>query len=266
MNKFNRFRDVAIGPDEEIALLVDNQSTDEGDTNKAIVVILDKNLEPISIIGDEKSDNQFDNPEGIAISSSKIVAISDKDQVKKFSMDGRFSSYLERDENCQFRFKGLAFNNNDTLFVADWQNYKIRAYDADDEFAFSFGSKGVGQFQQPVKVATDPISNNVFVCDDIGDGIYVFDEAGHFLSKIICDNLKDITIDPAGYMITGHSGDRNSIRFWAPFYQCISQKHSKQSDRQFESIAAVAVSLTGTLYVVESWKDPNKDILKEILN
>ena len=267
MNKFNRFRDIAVGPDEEVALLVGDQSSDDSESNKAIIVILDKNLNPLSVIGDEKSDNQFANPEGVAISNSKIIAVSDKDQVKKFSIEGTFLSKLDDNENGLFM--GLAFNDNDALYVADWQNYKIRvAYNTDDnnKFAFSFGSEGVGQFQRPVKITIDPNNNNVLVCDDIGDGIYVFDEAGHFLSKINCDNLNDITVDPAGYLITGHSGSRNSIRFWSHSYQCISQKHFKQKDRQFESINAVAISLTGTLYIVESWQDPNKDTLKEILS
>ena len=207
MNKYNRFRDIAVGPDNELALLVGDQSSD----SKAIVVILDKYLDPISVIGDEKSDYQFVNPEGVAISSSKILAVSDKDQVKKFSIEGKFISNLDDNENC--RFMGLAFNDNDDLYVADWQNYKIRvAHNTDDnKFTFSFGSEGVGQFQRPVKITIDPNNNNVFVCDDIADRIYVFDKAGHFLSKINCDNLKDIAVDPAGYLITGHIGSRNSI-------------------------------------------------------
>ena len=257
---------MATGPDGEIALLVGDQSSDDSQSSKAIIVILDKNLNPISVIGDEKSDSQFVNPDGVAISRNKIIAVSDKDQVKKFSIEGRFLSNLDGKENYQLM--GLAFNDNDALYVADWQNYKIRvACNADDnKFTFSFGSEGVGQFQRPVKITIDPNNNNVFVCDDIGDGIYVFDEAGHFLSKINCDNLKDIAVDPAGYLITGHIGSRNSIRFWNHSYQCISQKHFKEKvNQQFESINAVAISLTGTLHVVESWKDPNKDILKEIL-
>ena len=155
---------------------------------------------------------------------------------------------------------GLAFNSDDTLYVADWQNYKIRvAHSADDKYSFSYGSESVGHFHQPMKIAINPKNNNVFVCDDIGDGIYVFDKVGDFLNKINCDNLNDITVDPTGYLITGHRGNRNSIRFWSPSYQCISCKHFKQKDRDFESISNLAISLTGTLYISESWKD-EKDI------
>ena len=131
------------------------------------LVILDKNLNPISVIGDEKSENQFVNPEGVAISNSKIIAVSDKDQVKKYSIEGNFISKLDGSGSSQFM--DLAFNSHDTLYVADWQNYKIRAaHNTDDKFAFSFGSESVGHFHQPIKIA---INNNVFVCNDISDGV-----------------------------------------------------------------------------------------------
>ena len=280
MNRYRRFRDIAVGLDGEIALLVStvgsNQPEDDtgqstntdpsidiSGNSKAIIVILDENLNQINVIADENDKNNLVNPEGVAISGSKIVAVSDKDQVIKYSIEGNFISKLEGNEGCQFM--GLAFNRDDTLYVADWQNYKIRAaYSADDNFSFSFGSESVGHFHQPVKIATNPKDNNVFVCDDIGDGVYVFDKTGNFLSKINCDKLNDITVDPTGYLVTGHHGNRNSIRFWSPSYQCISCKHFKQKDKEFESIHNLAISLTGTLYVVESWKG-EKDILKRIL-
>ena len=276
MNRFKRFRDIAIGLDGEIALLVStvgedvsdqstvtDQSTDVSGNSKVIIVILDRNLNQIGVIVDEKEKNNFGNPEGVAISNSKIIAVSDENQVKKYSITGKFISNLEGNEGCQFM--GLAFNSDDTLYVADWQNYKIRvAHSADDKFSFSFGSETVGHFHQPTKIAVNPKNNNVFVCDDIGDGIYVFDKAGNFLNKINCDKLTDITVDPTGYLITGHHGNRNTIRFWSPSYQCISCKHFKQKDKEFESISNLAITLTGTLYVIESWKD-EKDILKQIL-
>ena len=273
MNRYSRFRDIAIGPDGEIVLLVsnigedqpsnDDQSTDQSADVKAIIVILDKNFDPISVIGDEKSDNQFLNPEGVAISNSKIIAASDKDEVKKYSIEGNFISKFDDNESCQF--KGLAFNSKDTLYVADQQNYRVRAArNGDNKFTFSFGNESVGHFHQPTKIEINPNNNNVYVCDDINDGVYVFNEDGNFLSKINCDGLNDITIDPSGYLISGHHGVRNSIRFWSPSYQCISCKHFKQKDKEFESITAVAVSLTGALYIVESYKDEN-DTLKQIL-
>jgi len=265
MNKFSQFRDIAIGPDGEIVLLVDNRSTvDDNENNKAIIVILNKNFDPLGVIGDEKSESHFVNPEGVAISSSKLIAVSDKHQVKKYSIKGNFVSAFGGygEENCQFR--GLAYNSNNILYVADGVNYRVQVFNEDDTIAFSFGSESVGQFQQPVKITIDPSNNNIIVCDDTSDAFYVFDKTGNFICKIPCDNLMDITVDPTGYVITGHIGSRNSIRIWNPFYQCIGYKHFKQDDKEFESINAVAISSTGTLYIVESWQD-SKDILKEIL-
>ena len=111
-----------------------------------------------------------------------------------------------------------------------------------------------------MKIAINPKNYKQCVCvDEISDGVYVFDKAGDFLNKINCDNLNDITavtllvILLQATVVTEIVSDSG--------VPPISVSAASISNRKIKtgSISNLAISLTGTLYISESWKD-EKDI------
>ena len=67
-----------------------------------------------------------------------------------------------------------------------WQtrtNNRIQVFDSNGNFITKFGTPGTGngQFNQPVGVAVNPITGNVYVADAGNDRIQVFDSTGNFI-------------------------------------------------------------------------------------
>ena len=111
------------------------------------------------------------------------------------------------------------------LYVVDNGNYRVQVFQQDDTFAFSFGNRGSnpGQFQYPVRIATDTNNINVLVTDNLANIVNIFTHSGQFIQAINNDQPFAITISPTGYLITGYDGLDNKIRVWSPTYQLINQ-------------------------------------------
>ena len=133
----------------------------------------------------------------------------------------------------------------------------IQVFQQDDNFAFSFGSKGnnPGQFQFPLRIAIDP-NNNVLVTDYNANCIHLFTDNGQFIQTINSNRPYAITVSPAGYLITSHLGGDNRIRVRRPTYQLIKQ-FGKTGFKQgeFYSIAGMAIDSSGTIYVAELYNE-----------
>ena len=246
-NKFGGLSDVAIAPTGEVII---------PDYDNGCVVMLDNKLKLLKVVGQGSGDSRLVCPDGVAVTDS-VIAVSDwgSDQVKKYSLQGNLLSVIgcRGDENSQFdRPRGLAFNNNKLLYVADGNNHRVQVFQ-DDTFAFTFGNEGnnPGQFQWPVRIAIDP-NNNVIVTDSFGYHIHLFTDNGQFIQTINSHRPYAITISPAGYLITSHQGDDNKIRVWSPTYQLINQfgkRGSKQGE--LDNISGMAMDSSGTIYVAE---------------
>ena len=249
VNKFDRPRDVTIGPNDEVLIV---------DDIKKCVIVLDNKLNLLKVIGQGSGNSRLVKPYGIAVTGN-IIAVSDyfSHQVKKYSLQGELLSVIGHfgNHNGQFNWPmGLAFNNNNLLYVVDSENCRVQVFQQDDTFAFSFDNResDCGQFQYPVRIAIDP-NNNVLVTDDNADCIYLFTYSGQFIQTINSDSPLAITTSPAGYLITGHAGDDNKIRVWSPTYQLINQFGTYGSQQgEFYGISGIAVDSTGTIYVAEA--------------
>ena len=247
-NKFIGLIDVTVAPNDKV-LIVDKRNR--------CVVVLDTKLNLLKVIGQGSGNSRLVSPNGVAVTDN-VVAVSDEGshQVKKYSLQGELLSVIgcHGNQNGQFNYpRGLAFNNNKSLYVVDKDNYRVQVFQQDDTFAFSFGSRGSnpGQFQCPVRIAIDP-NNNVLVTDYSANCINLLTQNGQFIQKINSYKPRSITISATGYLITGHDGDDNKIKVWSPTYELINQfgrKGSKQGE--FYSINGLSIDTSGTIYVAE---------------
>ena len=244
-NEFGYLYDVTIAPTGEVIVLDDKH-----------IIVLDDKLNLLKVIGQESNDQEF-CPFGVAVINN-IIAVSFQrtDQVKKYSLQGDCLSEFGSHGNKNGQFsepRGLAFNNNELLYVVDGCNHRIQVFNKGNVFVFSFGCEGnnPGQFQWPARISIDP-NNNVLVTDRDANCIHLFTHDGQFTQTINSHRPYAITFTPAGYLITGHSGDDNKIRVWSPTYQLIhrfGKKGSKQGE--FRSINGMAINTSGNIYVAE---------------
>ena len=244
--KFNCPSDIGIGPNREVIII---------DYNNRCIVVLDDRLNLLKVI---KEESGLVCPVSVAVADNTI-AVSNycKDEVKKYSLQGRellsvIGCYGSK--KGQFnRPMGLAFNNNEVLYVVDKGNYRVQVFQQDNTFAFSFGNRGSnpGQFQNPVRIAIDP-NNNVLITDYGANCIHIFSSSGQFMRTVKCQRPCAIAISPTGYVVTAHDGDNNKIKIWSPTYQLINQFGKKGSEeRKFSYIEGMAIDLNGNIYVVE---------------
>ena len=246
--KFGGPCDVAVGPNGEV-IMVDNVHN--------CVVVLDNELNLLTVIGQGSGNSKLIYPCGVAVMDN-VIAVSEwgRHHVKKYSLQGELLSVIGHHgkRNGQFNHpRGLAFNKNKLLYVVDGLNYRVQAFLKDDTFSFSFGSIGnsPGQFQFPVKIKVDP-NNNLLVSDYDANCIHIFTRSGQFIQLINCKDPWDIVISPTGYLITDHDGDDNIIKVWDPTYQLINQFGKKGSKRgEFDNVQGMAMDSNGTIYVVE---------------
>ena len=245
--KFNRPRGVAIGPNDEVVIV---------DNNNKEVIIFDKDLKLIRTFGQGIGDSKLNDPVGVAVGHN-VIAVSEFNDhvVKKFSLQGDYLSKFGSRGSGDGQFNnphGLCFNSKGLLCVVDCSNRRVQVF-RENVFLFKFGSKGhnPGQFQSPSYIAVDS-SDQVYVTDFSDDGgISVFSEDGHFIKRINCYYPLGICIAPGDHIIA-RGNDNHSITVFSPTHECIAKfgVYGKEKG-QFSSILGIAINNSGTIYVTE---------------
>ena len=245
--KFNCPHDVAIGPNDEVVIV---------DNNNKEVVIFDKDLKLIRTFGQGSEYSELDYPRGVAVGHN-VIAVSEYNYyvVKKFSLQGNYLSEFgsHGSGDGQFNYpQGLCFNSKGLLYVVDRGNCRVQVF-RENVFLFKFGSKGrnPGQFQDPRYIAVDS-SDQVYVPDNSNDGgISVFSEDGHFIKRIIGNYPYAICIAPDDHIIASVDG-RTSITVFSPTHECIGKFGvNGKGKRQFSLITGIAINNSGTIFVTE---------------
>lgn len=117
---------------------------------------------------------QLQAPVKIEISRDDKIYVSDKKAAQIVVFD-YYGSFITRfGKNVLNEPNGLAWANNNLLFVADTGNKRIVVFDKDHRHIFSWGASGekLGAFQAPVDV--DTIDEKIFVLDAGSGLIQVF--------------------------------------------------------------------------------------------
>lgn len=258
--KFDKLSDVEVGPNGEVIIV---------DSGNRCVVVLDKDLDLLAVIGKGSGKSKLVYPDGVAVANN-IIAVTDygSHQVKKYSLRGEFLSVIGCRGNKDGEFekpRGLAFNKNKLLYVVDRLIGRVQVFQMDDTFAFSFGNKpGPGLLQWPIVIGIDP-NNNTLVTDRDAYCIFQFSWLGNFIRKICCSKsvLYSFAVSPTGYLITGYYGDNNKIKVYDPNYKFLKEFGKKGSENgEFNGIMGIAVDPSGTVYVVE-WDNKRLQIINK---
>lgn len=126
----------------------------------------------------ELGDGQFREPWGVAVAPDGTLFVADtwNGRIQAFDSQGNFLRKWglfniidgeNRDPYALFGPRGLAVGLNGNLLVADTGNKRILEYSPAGEYLNQVGGGGVvlGRFEEPVDVAVDPRTGNVFVAD-----------------------------------------------------------------------------------------------------
>jgi len=250
-NKFGRLWDVAIGVNDEVVIV---------DYDNKYVIVLDCNFALLAVIGRGNGDSRLVNPVCVAVSKDNIIAVSDwgsSHQVKKYTLQGNLLSVIGNNagnKNVQFYYpRGLVFSSNKMLYVVDRGNHRVKVFQQDDQFVFSFGSYGSnpGQFQCPSRIAIDS-DNKVFVSDFDGNHISIFSHTGSFISRITCNRPWAITVGPDGHIIAGWDRGIN-INVWSPTLELINQIITRGSQQGEFDVYGITMSSNGTIYFSDGY-------------
>jgi uncharacterized protein (TIGR03663 family) len=123
-------------------------------------------------------DGQFYEPWGVAVDAEGNIYVADtwNGRIQVFAPDGTF---LRRwgvfavaggeggDPNALFGPRGLAFDLDGNLVVADTGNKRIVQFRPSGEYVNQVGAGGViaGRFEEPTDVAVDPTNGTILVAD-----------------------------------------------------------------------------------------------------
>lgn len=246
--KFGRPDAIAVGPNHELLIC---------DYKHQCVFVLDSELNLLNTLG-TTGDGRLTHPNGIAVDQDGTIAVSDYrfHQVKKFSLnDGKCicSIGAPGPEDGNFDYpRGLAFSSDGSLYVMDWGNSRIQVFNKQNEFAFKFGTQGLGpsEFDHPTRIAMDG-SDNVYVANYNSSTIGIFTNLGKFVTSIPTNKPFAVAVTSTGY-IFADDNDKNHIKMWNPKHQLIGQFGQEGDQKgEFNSITDMAIGKSG-LYVVDA--------------
>lgn len=115
--------------------------------------------------------------------------------IQKFGSRGNDDRHLAGPHFCAVN------DTNNDIIVSDFHNHRVKVFDREGTFRFSFGSagEGNGQFNAPTGVAVDR-QGNILVADWGNSRIQVFDSQGSFLSYV--NTSADPLYGPQGLGVT----------------------------------------------------------------
>jgi DNA-binding beta-propeller fold protein YncE len=215
---FNAPRDIAVAPDGSL-FIADSK-------NHRIVHIKDGKAintwgEFSLHVDDITPTGTFNEPWGIAISpDGQYVYVADtwNHRIQKFSSSGEFITTwgLFGQSDDPFAFWGprdIAIDPEGNVYITNTGNKRVHVFTSDGEFLRQFGGVGfaLGQFDEPVGIAIDPVSGMVFIADTWNQRVQSFSQGEP--GKDIPDNSWEISgwygqsLDNKPYLAIGPDGN-----------------------------------------------------------
>jgi sugar lactone lactonase YvrE len=162
-------------------------------------------------------DSQFSGVSSIILDSSNNFYTYDTNRIQKFNSTGIFQSKIQ--SNCgesdgEFcSLPGIAVDNSENLFVADFENNRIQKFNSTGVFQSKFGQIGDGGFTLPRGVILDSL-DNIYVSSS-EEKIQKFNSTGDFQgwmgfcdSGVNCDVAK---LNSIGFTCTESTCDRQTF-------------------------------------------------------
>lgn len=172
-------RGIAVGPDENIYV---------ADTNNNRIVVFSPEGEFLREFGQGDGLNQ---PWGVDVAPDGTVWVADtwNHQVKAFTSEGQFiiawgyygtPTDNPGDTNALYGPRDITVDLNGNILVADTGGKRIRVYNPQGEWLMDvgFGGGGLGQLNEPVGLAVNPVSGDLVVADSWNRRVQTFLETG----------------------------------------------------------------------------------------
>ncbi len=187
--------------------------------------------------------------------------------VRSFGTEGK--------ENGQFEFpRGVAFDAQGNVYVADSDNARIQKFDPSGKFLLAWGSKSpenvIGppaSFSQIWGIAVDP-SGNVYVSDTWNHRIQKFDSNGKFLTMwgsngdtrgvanvnpLQFYGPRALAMDASGNLLVSDTGNKRVLKF-SPSGEPLAQYGGVGSDNgKFLEQVGIAIDKQGNFFVADTW-------------
>ncbi|MDZ7262748.1 MAG: NHL repeat-containing protein [candidate division KSB1 bacterium] len=167
---------------------------------------------------------QFHRPLDVCARSALDVFVADyhNQRIERYDRNLNYISSLYSDEalpeKLQFgRPCGLGFSGHRELFIVDDENHRILKISSFGVPETSFGDFdwGQGKLDQPVQVEISQ-EDKIFVSDEAGKRIVVFDYFGNYLTEIgtgLLSQPKGLFWDESGRLLVADAGHHQVIIF-----------------------------------------------------
>lgn len=126
---------------------------------------------------------EFNCPGGIAVKQDGSIYICDtyNKRVQILNPDTSFQGIMGTKLNAPY---DIAINTYGELFVADYNDHCIKVFSSSGQYERQFSDMGErGTLRSPVSIHIDQ-NDHVFVGEEKGSGVAVFDKNGHFLTYL----------------------------------------------------------------------------------
>ena len=198
---------------------------------------------------------EFTWPAGIAVAADGNVFCSDEHDnfVAAFPPDGPFTPYPEFNPDGEHLFKwgdagtaegqldspsGLAFDQNDELFVVDGRNNRVQKFTKEGRYLTGWGNRGPGdgEFDRPWGICVDR-DGYVYVADWGNHRVQKFSQDGEFVMSFGSDpdsggDLKhpaDVAVDSDGDVYVTDWGNKR-VQIYEPDGEIIGALHGNATD------------------------------------
>ena len=248
---------VAVAPDGHIFVVSQGSSTEAGIRTFGVSsegCKIGKWRPDGTRVGDYAR-REFTWPAGIAVASDGNVFCSDEHDnfVAALPPDGPFTPYPEFNPNGEYLFKwggpgaakgqlngpcGIAFDQNDDLFVVDGCNNRVQKFTKEGRYLTSWGSAGVGggEFDRPWGICVDR-DGYVYVADWGNHRVQKFSPDGEFVMSFGSEpdsggDLKhpaDVAADSDGDVYVTDWGNRR-VQIYEPDGEIIGALHGNATD------------------------------------
>jgi DNA-binding beta-propeller fold protein YncE len=140
------------------------------------------------VLNEAYADVRFNEPEGVAVSSSGNVYVADEEnsRIQKFTKTGKFIRTWGTYGTGNGQFdepKNIALDSLGNVYVTDYGNNRVQKFKNDGTFIKKWGfiGTGNGQFNGPSGIGVNLNTNNVYVSDEGNSRIQEFTKDGAFI-------------------------------------------------------------------------------------
>ena len=146
--------------------------------------------------------------------------------------------------------RGVAFDSNGKIYVADNRNRRIQIFNSDGIYNSTFSSgSGNSDFNFPEDIVIDD-SDNIYIVNDNIQDIHKFNSSFNFVTKISHDGVVGLANDGV-VTYAAYFNQHNIVRFNTNLGIANTYGSSGSGTFQFDSPVGIEVDASGNIYVAD---------------